>query len=294
MNCCLGNRNLQKAAACLFFSLLLLALSGCATIRSSATSNMISHLSTTIMNNDDLQLVEDGAPAYLLMVDSLISKDPENDETLAMAAQLYSAYADVFVKDTKRARKMSAKALTYAKKSVCFRRDTACGIQTMTYEAFENTLPDFDKSDLLSLFTLGQAWGGWIMANRSNADAIADLSRIEAIMKRVIDIDESYKDGAPFTYLGTLSSFLPPALGGRPEEGKAFFEKALQLSSGKSLTAKVAYAKFYARNIFDRELHDRLLKDVITSDPYVEGYTLVNIWAQEQAKSLLNEAEDYF
>lgn len=246
------------------------------------------------MNNDDLQLVADGAPAYLIMVDSLISKDPDNMETLATAALLYSSYADVFVKDSQRVQKMSAKALDYARQAVCLSEKAGCGIQTMTYDAFENSLPAFEKKDLLPLFALGQSWGGWIMANKSDPNAIADLSRIEAIMKRVIAIDETYRDGAPFLYLGTLSSFLPPALGGRPEEGRAFFEKALRLSKGKNLTAKVAYAKFYARNIFDRELHDRLLNDVLEADPYVQGHTLVNVWAQEQAKQLLNEADDFF
>ncbi|MFH2093360.1 MAG: hypothetical protein ABIJ31_13445, partial [Pseudomonadota bacterium] len=46
----------------LFFS------SGCAMIMSSATSDMMTHLSGTISNNDDLEMVQSGAPAYLLMI----------------------------------------------------------------------------------------------------------------------------------------------------------------------------------------------------------------------------------
>lgn len=246
------------------------------------------------MNNDDLQLVEDGAPAYLLMIDSLISKDPDNKKTLATAALLYSAYADVYVKDEDRARKMSAKALQYAGKSVCLSKQNACGLKRMTYDAFQKTLLLFEKDDLYALFAFGQSWGTWIMANQSDPDAIADLSRIEAIMERVIELDETFKQGAPFIYLGTLRSFLPPALGGRPDEGKAYFETAVRMSNGKNLSAKLAYAKFYARNIFDRELHDRLLNEVISADPYVDGHTLINIWTQKQAKQLLDEADDFF
>ncbi len=294
MNRRLSNRFNPFIKALLVPFFILTTLSGCSVIMSSATSDMMSHLSKSILNNDDLKLVETGAPAYLLMVDSLIAKDPENEDTLATASMLYAAYADVFVKDKQRARKMSAKAFDYAKKAVCLTRNDACGIQAMKYDAFENALLSFEKDDLKILFALGQSWGGWIMANKSDAGAIADLSRIEAIMKQIIALDETFKDGAPFVYLGTLSSFLPPALGGRPEEGKAYFEKAIDLSQGKNLTAKVAYAKFYARNIFDRELHDRLLNDVVAASPYVDGHTLVNVWAQKQAKQLLNEADDYF
>jgi len=255
---------------------------------------MMSHLSKSILNNDDLSLVEQGAPAYLLMIDSLISKDPENKKMLATAAMLYAAYADVFVDDPQRAKKMSAKALGYAKKAVCLSQKNACNLQSMQFEDFEKALLTLEKDDLDALFSLGNAWGGWIMANKSDYNAIADLSRIEAIMKRVIELDETFKEGAPFLYLGSLSSFLPPALGGRPQEGKKYFDKAIHLSNGKDLMVKVVYAELYARTVFDRELHDTLLNEVISADPYVDGHTLINTWAQKKARNLLNDADDYF
>lgn len=239
-------------------------------------------------------MVKDGAPAYLIMIDSLISKDPENKDMLATAALLYTSYADVFVNDPDRAKKMTTKALDYAQKAVCLSRSSACGLRAASFDDFEKELAGFDEDELSGLFALGNAWGGWIMANKSDLDAIADLSKIEAIMKKIIAIDETYKDGAPHLYLGSLSSFLPPALGGRPEDGKAHFEKAIELSKGKNLSAKVVYAKLYARMVFDRQLHDRLLNEVLEADPYIDGYTLVNVWAQQQAKALLEEADDYF
>jgi hypothetical protein len=286
---------MAKSLSVITLSAILLAVvSGCSAIMTSATSDMMAHLSKTIMNCDDLKLVETGAPAYLLMIDSLISKDPDNEHTLATAALLYAAYADVFVKNPRRAKKMSAKALEYAKKSVCLSKRDACGLQDMTFDAFGNALNTLEKKDVHALFALGQAWGGWILAHQDEPDAIADLSRIETIMKRVIDLDKTFKQGAPHLYLGMLSSFLPPALGGRPEEGKTYFEEAIRLSSGKNLSAKMAYAQFYARNIFDRDLHDRLLEEVISADPYVDGHTLINVWAQQQAQQLLEEADDFF
>ncbi len=120
------------------------------------------------------------------------------------------------------------------------------------------------------------------------------MSHIELIMQRVIELDETYKDGAAYLYLGTLATFLPPALGGRPDLGKQYFEKAVNLSRGKNLMVKVVFAKMYARMIFDRTLHDQLLKEVMAANPNVSGYTLVNTWAQIQAEELINSADDYF
>ena len=273
----------------------LILFNGCSAIMTSATKDMMSHLSVSILNNDDPELVESGAPAYLLFVDSLISKDPENETTLTNAALLYSAYADLFIKDDKpRAQKMAAKSLDYATRAVCLARKNSCDLRTSNYETFENQLMQFETKDIDPLFALGNAWGGWIMANRNDYNAIADLSRIEAIMKKIIQLDDTYKKGAPYLYLGTLSSFLPPALGGRPDDGKKYFEKAIALSKNKNLSAHVAYARYYARMVYDRKLHDQLLRQVLKADPYVDGFTLFNIWAQKQAKDLLSTADDYF
>jgi hypothetical protein len=57
---------------------------------------------------------------------------------------------------------------------------------------------------------------------------------------------------------------------------------------------KVVYAKQYARMMFDRELHDRLLNSVLSSDTKQPGLTLMNTLAQKQAKELLESADEYF
>jgi hypothetical protein len=263
--------------------------SGC-----SIKSDMMTHLSDTIVNNNDLDMVEAGAPAYLLMIDSLISEDPDSKEMLSTASQLYTAYADVFVTDAHRSRKMVDKALNYADQAMCISNGDACGLKTKSFEEFEATVRSMDEEDLPYLFALGSAWASWIMANTNDFNALADISRIEAIMLKVIQVDETYKDGAAFLYLGTLATFLPPALGGKPEQGKAYFERAIDLSGGKNLMVKVMFAKLYARMMFNRELHDKLLTEVMKTDPVVPGYTLVNTYAQKQAEQLLDDADEYF
>ena len=46
--------------------------------------------------------------------------------------------------------------------------------------------------------------------------------------------------------------------------------------------------------MFDRELHDRLLKEVLAADPHVPGMTLSNVLAQREAAELLASSHDYF
>jgi hypothetical protein len=57
---------------------------------------------------------------------------------------------------------------------------------------------------------------------------------------------------------------------------------------------KVEYARRYARLVFDRELHDRLLREVIDAPAEAPNLTLFNVLAKQQAHELLQSAEDYF
>jgi hypothetical protein len=97
-----------------------------------------------------------------------------------------------------------------------------------------------------------------------------------------------------YVYLGILATIRPSALGGEPEKGRAAFERAIELSYGKDLNAKFEYARGYARLLYKRELHDKLLNEVMAADPNVPGYTLTNVLAQRDAAELLASANDYF
>ena len=94
--------------------------------------------------------------------------------------------------------------------------------------------------------------------------------------------------------MGILLTLRPPSLGGKPEEAREHFEKAIAMSGGKDLSAKVEYARGYAKLLYERELHDRLLGEVVAASPYADGLTLSNVMAQEEAEQLLAEADDYF
>ena len=94
--------------------------------------------------------------------------------------------------------------------------------------------------------------------------------------------------------MGVLESQLPPSLGGRPDLAKMHFENAIRASDGRHLMAKVLYAQQYARLLFEQELHDRLLTEVLQADPRAEGLTLINQLAKQQAEVLLAESAEYF
>lgn len=265
--------------------------SGCASFVSGAAES----LSRAMLDHDDPMTVEAAAPAYLLMVDSLITSDPDDEDLLRQGASLYAAYAGVFVDEPARAKRLSSRAFDYGRRAMCEYREALCRAREMPYEQFATALAALDdEDDLPFLMSLAQSWLIWIRANADDWNAVADLPRAEALLETVLRLDETHADGSAHVYLGMLKTVRPPALGGKPEEARAHFEQAIRLSGGSNLGAKVALAENYARIVFDRELHDSVLREVLAAPSKAEGQTLMNVLAQQRAQELLSSADDYF
>ncbi|MFK7955516.1 MAG: TRAP transporter TatT component family protein [Lysobacterales bacterium] len=273
----------------------LLALAGCSKLVSSATNSFAGSLSAGILNQNDLQTVRDGAPAYLLLVDGFISDNPDNEALLLAGADLYGSYAGAFVDDEDRAKRLSDRARQYALRALCVRNQTLCDAMSLPFEAFETALENAsDADDLEALFGFGAAWATWIQINSGDWNAIAEIPKVEAVMRRVTDINPAFRDGWPFLYLGVVTSQLPPAYGGKPDDAKANFQQALDASKRRNLMVQVLFASEYARLVFDQPLHDELLQEVLSADPDEPGLTLINTLAQQRAEQLLEQSAEYF
>ncbi|HET6564724.1 MAG TPA: TRAP transporter TatT component family protein [Xanthomonadales bacterium] len=269
-------------------------LQACATVVASAGSGLAGNLTTAMMNQDDPEIVRDGAPAYLLMLDSFVEGSPDNAAVLAAAAELYSAYGVVFVDEPTRAQKLTARAQSYGQRAICAANEAMCKSWELPYEAFVEQLDQVKPKQASVLFTFGLSWIAYIQAHGGDYSALAQLPQTEAILVRVQELDPGYQAATVEHYLGVLNTIRPPALGGNFEAGLAHFERALELSEGKDLGIKVDYAKYYARTLYERDLHDRLLQEVLAADPKQRGYTLFNTLAQDNATELLASADDYF
>ena len=278
------------------FVLLLCAClaAACGSVMRKATRQFSDNLTGAILNQDDIATAHDGVPAYLLLIDGMIEGDPENPDILLAGAKLYGAYAGAFVDDNERAQKLAGRAYGYARRALCVREKPLCDSLEAPYEKFDAALKQVDAKDIATLYGFAAAWAGRIQVNAGNWNAIADLPKLQALLDRCYAIDPHYDDGGAALYLGVVNSIRPASLGGKPEEGKTWFDKALELSGGKNQMVRVLYAQFYARLVFDQELHDKLLNEVIAADPVAPHLTLINTLAKKKAKALLASGKDYF
>ena len=268
--------------------------SGCASLMSNAASGLADSLSSGILNHDDPDTVREGMPSYMIMMDGFVHDNPDDPAMLGAAANLYASFGAVFVDDPARASRLTARGRDYALRAICIDYAAACGWRETTYDEFVATLDGLDLHHADAVYAYSFATLAYLRAHSADWNSLAELPQAEALVKRYLEITGSTANGSAHMYLGILLTLMPPALGGKPEEARVHFEKAIALTGGKDLSAKVEFAKGYAKLLYDRELHDRLLVEVLESDPNVDGRTLSNVLAQEEALRLQSEANDYF
>lgn len=287
--------NKFPALKAVLITLISFYLHGCSYFVSNASEDLGHNLTQSILNHTDPATVQEALPAYLLLLEALLLKDPDNEALLTSTSTLYVAYINLLSEDDPdRKKRLSAKALNISLHLACVHDELLCQLNKQQYQSFEEIIIQTGLEDIDTLYSLGTSWALWVQANKSDWNAVAQLAQVKILMTRVIELDNSYKQGNAHIYLGVLATILPPALGGKPEIGKQHFETALKLSEEKNLMVKVIYAKQYARLMFDRDLHDNLLNAVINAKLEQADLTLINTLAKKQAEELLGSADEYF
>jgi len=243
----------------------------------------------------DLDLVCEGAPAYLLMLDSLLVKVPGNRALLVAATQGYSAYAAVMEEcgRPERSAALAVKAKEYGTALLAgLGPDLAISAPA---GPFAKALAALDREAAPQLFWGGYGLAIWVKYQAGSPAALALLPRLELLMQRVVVLAPELSHGAAHTFLGTYYGARPLVVGGDPARSKEHFEQALALGNRDFLLTQVAYAETYARQTFDRELYEKLLREVIEY-PLAKrpALTLSNTLAQRKARRLLDQAERIF
>jgi hypothetical protein len=271
----------------LLVALLLLSLSGC-------VSFTADDLTSALRDSNDPEVVQSGLPTLILLSDGFIHDDPRDEDKLMAGAELYTTYASTFVTDPDRVLRLTARARDYAERSMCAYRQKLCHLSALPFDEFQARMALVQKRHIPFLYGYATTWAGWIQARSTDWSAVADLPKVKAALQRVVAVNEGYRNGYAHLYLGVIDTLLPPALGGKPEEGRTHFERVLTMTQGHDLMVKVEYARRYARIVYDRTLHDRLLNEVLAAPVEAPGLTLSNMLAQRTARDLLKSADAYF
>jgi hypothetical protein len=266
---------------------------GCASL---VLPPMVGPVVKNLNRQADLELVCEGVPSYLLLLDSLLVSDPDNARLLLHGTQAYTAYASLMPEcgRPERAMVLGERARAYGLRLLGTHQGLA-GAAEMPFAGFSEVLQTVGSGEVEKLFWGGYGWATWIGFSKGAPAAVVDLPKVEELMLRVLALDEGFYHGGAHLFLGVYYGSRPVMLGGRPEVSRSHFEKALALGERRFLPTMVAYAEHYARQTFDRELYVRLLEEALAFDlAQAPDLTLPNVLAKRRAQKLLAQVDEFF
>ncbi|OGQ22924.1 MAG: hypothetical protein A3C46_05640 [Deltaproteobacteria bacterium RIFCSPHIGHO2_02_FULL_44_16] len=264
------------------FSLVFLIFTSCSLKKAavSAIGGMAWDGQGVLEQEEDVELARQNTPPLIIALDVLRQSHPQEPRYAALVAKAYGQYAYGFYeedllrfkatkgehdqKSLERAQHFYERGRDVGLTALKRKKSFARSLEKPQVE-FEAALSSFGKKDVSTLFWTAFSWGGWLNLHRDDPMAIIDLPRIEAMIDRVIELMPTYEFGAAHAFRGVMAASRPPVLGGKPEEAKASFEKAIQIEP-RYLMTKLLYAQYYAVQVQDKKLFEQLLREVEIAD----------------------------
>ena len=285
-------------AAFVSLALAWLSLSGCSTSQLVArgAAPLIDHGVAAMNRETDLELARASIPANLKMIEALLLADPGNAAYRLQAAMGFYGYALGFVEadDRDRAAALYERARDHALVAL----DRAGMAQaTLTGDAaeLERVLAKLDARAVPALFWAASTWAKWIELQLDDPARLAELPRVEALMQRVLALDETYYHGGAHVFFGVYYGGRAPMFGGDFVRAARHFDRAAALSQSRLLLVEVYRARYLLRQMGEREAFHAALGRVLDApaspDPELN---LANALAKKQAADLLAQEEELF
>ena len=295
---------LPGAAGLLF---LILLYSGCS-IRKFAVNKIgdaIASGGSVYETDDDLELVGQALPFSLKLMESLLAESPAHRSLLEKACQGFAIYSYVFVqyeadiladKDFERSRRMRERArrlylraLGYGMRGL---EEVAPGIPEQLVSDPKAAAARVHKArDVPLLYWTAVALGLAISVSKDDAELLARLPEVEALLDRALELDESWNEGALHEFQVTLAGAPPGALAN--QTGRSNYVRALERYPGTPAALNVEYAELVSVRQQDALEFEMLLDRALSIDVDAhENLRLANLVAQRRARWLLGREED--
>lgn len=284
------------------------AIAGCGGFVRNAAADAVAGAGQAYAADDDPELVKQALPFGLKMIEALLEKSPDDPKLLLAAASGFTQYAWAFtLPDAERLEPTypdSARAaLTRTRKLLVRARRYGLHGLEVTHPGFSERLGrDRDAAvallcvaDVPLAYWTASAWGALISLSKQDMGVVAELPRMEALMGRVLALDEAFDEGAVHEFYLVYDGGRGEASGGSVERAKQHFARALELNRGQKLGPLVSYAEVLSVQAQNRREFDELLDRVLAFDlDSAPRYRLVNTLAQERARRLRSRAADLF
>jgi hypothetical protein len=291
-----------------------LLLSGCSMTRIAANQTALILLQgmAAYERETDITLAEKALPANLKMIEGLLEVSPNNSKLLLLICYGFNQYAFGFIEyqidaadksyDFETKNRVIAQAVDYYQRAMHYglklldqSQNNFSKLYDKDPERLSEALQSFKKEHVPGLFWTAYAWISLINLQQQDPSKLAKLTHVDRIMKRVLELDETYYFGGVHLFYGAYYGGRPALLGGSPDKARIHLEQAIEISKGKYLLSKFLLAKYVAVPIQDRDLFESTLQSIIKAPPDLfPEQALANRIAQRYAKQWLQFADDLF
>ena len=167
--------------------------------------------------------------------------------------------------------------------------------RTVDMDVFEKALQKLKKDDVEPLFWAAYAIARGISLQKDDPMQVIDLARVELMMGRVLELDETFYFGSAHLFYAVYYGDRAPTIGGDPEKAREHIGHVERINNGKFLMSKLYLARYYAYPKQDVKLYKESLQEVLDapSDIY-PGEEAATSLAKSRAKRWLDQADDLF
>lgn len=258
--------------------------------------------------DDDIALVGDALPFSLKLLEILIAESPKHEGLLLSACKGFTLYSYAYVqqeaelsgnadldarrKAIARARRLYLRGLGYGLRAL----DAAYpGIRKQLVADPAAAAARTRKTHVPVLYWNAAALGLAISVSKGEAEMIARVPEVQALLNRALELDEAWEEGTLHEFRLVLTGALPFVSGSAMQEVKAAYHRALELSGGKRASLYVSYAETVSVKSQNVEEFKGLLEKALAIDPDAhESLKLANRVAQRRAQWLLGQIGEFF
>jgi predicted anti-sigma-YlaC factor YlaD len=262
---------------------------------------------TTFSADDDPELIRAAVPFSLKLVESLLAESPRHEGLLLAAARGFTQYAYAFVQEdadeVEDTDKVAAAAMR-ARAAKLYLRARNYGLRGLEvkHPGFAERLKanpkeavkELKKSEAPMMYWTAISWGAALAASHDFM-MLPEIPRFEALIDRVIEVDEAFDEGTVHTFLITYEMSRLNAKPNRLALAKEHFDRAVALGGGHQAGPLVAYAENVLVAQKDKTELQNMLRQALRIDinKSPENRQL-NLAAQRRARWLLSRTDKLF
>ncbi len=269
--------------------------------------NALAASGSTFAADEDPELIRAAVPFSLKLIESLLAENPRHEGLLLAAARGFTQYGYAFVQEDAdeledtdkvastalraRAAKLYLRARNYGLRGLEVKHP---GFAERLKANPKEAVKELKKSEAAMMYWTAISWGAALSASHDFM-MFPEIPRFEALIDRVIEVDEAFDQGTVHTFLITYEMSRLNAKPNRIALAKEHFDRAMALGGGNQAGPLVAYAENVLvaqknKTEFQNMLRRALRIDINKSPENRE----LNLVSQKRARWLLSRTDKLF